>query len=218
MARAAEFQQLAIRRLVDSSAAFRRQVIGRLDPGTARAARTQISASQALATISDPRYSLPDWHIVSPASPDRLLRFYREAQRRTGVDWTYLAAIELVETRMGRIRGPSSAGALGPMQFTRSTWQTYGNGGDINDDRDSILAAARLLKANGAPADMDAALWHYNPAAGYVRAVEAYAETMRTSESAYFAYWHWQVIYSYPRGTFILPVGYPKKRPVRLPR
>lgn len=216
--KAGEFQQLAVRNLVSSSAAFRRKVIGELDPQTARATRAQVRASLALATISDPRYSLPQWRIVSPAPPDDLLRYYREAQRRTGVDWTYLAAIQFIETRMGWIRGTSSAGAQGPMQFTRSTWQTYGDGGDINDDRDAILAAARLLKANGAPADMDAALWHYNPAEGYVRAVEEYAQTMETSVSAYYGYWNWRVIYSYQGKTVILPVGYPKKPAVPLPR
>jgi len=213
---AGEFQQLAVRNLVTSSADFRRTVIGQLDPRTARDTRAQVRASQALATISDPRFSLPKWRVVAPAPRDRLLHFYRDAQRRTGVDWTYLAAIQLIETRMGRIRGTSSAGAQGPMQFTRQTWQVYGDGGNINDNHDSILAAARLLKAYGAPADMDAALWHYNPAAGYVRAVDAYAQTMRTSVSAFDGYWQWQVIYSYQGKSFVLPVGYPGKPAVRL--
>ncbi len=31
--------------------------------------------------------------------------------------WYYLAAINLIETRMGRIDGLSTAGAQGPMQF-----------------------------------------------------------------------------------------------------
>ena len=54
---------------------------------------------------------------VAPPPPGELLDDYRAAQRRTGVPWTYLAAINLVETRMGRIRGTSTAGARGPMQF-----------------------------------------------------------------------------------------------------
>lgn len=218
VARAAQFQQLAVRSMSHSPDRFRRSVISRLDATTARTTRHQLKAAQSLATISDPQHSLPDWRIVSAAPPDELLGFYREAQRRTGVDWSYLAAIQLVETRMGRIRGASSAGALGPMQFTRSTWQTYGHGGDINDDRDAILAAARLLRANGAPQNMDAALWHYNPAAGYVRAIDEYAATMRASTSTYYGYWNWQVIFSYDRGTFLLPVGYPRRHAVRLPR
>ena len=215
--KAAEFQQLALRNLAGAPKTFRAAVIKDLDRTTAKTTRAQIKAAQALATISYPVHSLPDWRIVHPAAPDDLLRCYREAQRRTGVDWSYLAAIQFVETRMGRIRGASSAGALGPMQFTRATWQTYGNGGDINDNRDAIQAAARLLKANGADHDMDTALWHYNPAAGYVRAVEIYAATMRASVSAHYGYWHWQVIYSYDGRSFILPVGYPEKHAIRLP-
>jgi hypothetical protein len=103
------------------------------------------------------------------------------------------------------------------MQFIPATWELYGAGGDINDPRDAILAAARLLKSHGAPRDMADALWHYNPADHYVRAVEAYARTMQRSTYLYRGYWHWRVLYSHRRGTFVLPVGYPKERPVMLP-
>ena len=102
------------------------------------------------------------------------------------------------------------------MQFLPSTWDLYGAGGDITDARDAILAAARLLKANGAPGDMAEALWHYNPSESYVNAVLEYALTMRRSTSAYDGYWHWRVFYRHVRGTYVLPVGYPNKRPVRL--
>ena len=86
-----------------------------------------------------------------------LLRSYREAERRFGVDWEYLAAINLVETAFGRIRGTSVAGAQGPMQFIPTTWDIYGAGGDINDAHDAILAAGRLLRANGFARDKAAA-------------------------------------------------------------
>lgn len=39
----------------------------------------------------------------------------------------------------------SSAGALGPFQFMRGTWSTYGKGGDINNLGDSAAAAGRYL-------------------------------------------------------------------------
>jgi membrane-bound lytic murein transglycosylase B len=130
------------------------------------------------------------------------------------VHWTYLAAINLVETRMGRIRGVSSAGAQGPMQFLPSTWDIYGAGGDINDPRDAIHAAARLLRANGAPGDMANALWHYNPSDSYVGAVSEYAAIMRRSAARYRGYWHWRVLYRHARGTYLLPRGYPRTRPV----
>ena len=165
----------------------------------------------------EPQRRLPRWRIVAPPPAEELLGYYRVAQRRTGVSWTYLAAIHLVETRMGRIRGVSTAGARGPMQFLPSTWDLYGAGGDINDPRDAILAAARLLKASGAPGDMRGALWHYNQSTEYVRAVSEYARTMKRSRSAYRGYWHWRVLYRHARGTYVLPVGYPKTRPVPLP-
>src|SRR5436309_2447672 len=93
-----------------------------------------------------PSRSLHGWPRPAPT----LLSFFRAAQARFGVPWPFLAAIELVETRFGRIRGSSSAGAKGPMQFLPATWALYGHG-SIDSPRSAILAAARLLAANGAP-------------------------------------------------------------------
>ena len=53
------------------------------------------------------------------------------------MDWEVLAAIMLVETRMGRIHSRSSAGAQGPMQFLPATWEAYGLGGDVHDAHDA---------------------------------------------------------------------------------
>ena len=215
--RAGEQQQLGIRALVLGSARLRRDVLALLRPATARETRAQLRAADLLTALGEPRVKFPPWRILEPPQPDVLLGYYREAQRLTGVPWTYLAAIHLVETRMGRIRGPSTAGALGPMQFMPATWARYGAGGDINDPRDAVLAAARLLKDHGAPRDMAGALWHYNPSSRYVGAVTAYARTMQESASVYRGYWHWQVFCQLRRGAFLLPVGYPDVRPVPLP-
>lgn len=215
--RAAEFHQLAARALAGSPAAFRTRVTARLRPATARSTRSDVRAAGFLLAMSSPQPKLPRWRIVAPPPPAKLLGLYRRAQRRTGVPWSHLAAIHLVETRMGRIRGTSTAGALGPMQFLPTTWDLYGAGGDINDPRDAILAAARLLKHHGAPGDMAGALWHYNPSDNYVGAVLAYASSMRRSATAYAGYWHWRVLYTHIRGTHVLPVGYPSNPAVRLP-
>ncbi len=214
---AAEFQQLAVRALAPASAAFRRGVSSRLHPDTALVVTSMVRAARSLQTITEPQERFPRWRIVAPPPAAELLGYYKLAQRRTGVPWTYLAAIHLVETRMGRIRGVSTAGARGPMQFLPSTWDLYGAPGDITDPRDAILAAARLLKDHGAPGQMADALWHYNPSESYVGAVLEYALAMRRSMSAFLGFFHWRVLYRHESGTYVLPVGYPTKRPVPVP-
>jgi membrane-bound lytic murein transglycosylase B len=154
-----------------------------------------------------PGDTLPPWRIVEPPPADELLRIYQEAGAEFGVPWQYLAAMNLVETFMGRIRGTSVAGAQGPMQFIPSTWAAFGQG-DINDYRDAIRAAARYLAANGAPEDMAYALYRYNPSDDYVRGTTLYAEVMRADPQAFRGYYHWQVYYLTTEGDRLLPVGF----------
>ncbi len=153
---------------------------------------------------------LPDWNIVSPLPVEVLRSYYGEAEAATGIPWAYFASIHLVETRLGRIRGTSTAGAQGPMQFIPETWARYGQG-DINDNHDAILAAARLLQANGAPGDIGRALFRYNNSQRYVDAVQAYAQLMLSDERAFLGYYQWQVYAATTKGTFVLPEGYPGK-------
>jgi membrane-bound lytic murein transglycosylase B len=47
----------------------------------------------------------------APEPPARLLAYYRGAQRRFGVGWPVLAAINFVESAFGRLRNSSAAGA-----------------------------------------------------------------------------------------------------------
>ena len=167
------------------------------------------------ALVRNPRPNLPAWRIVAPEPIDHLRELYEAAEAEFGVPWEYLAAVHLTETRMGRIRGTSTAGAQGPMQFLPSTWEAYGEG-DINDTGDAIRAAARYLKANGAPERMADALYRYNPTPKYVNAVTAYAEQMVADERAYRGYYHWQVYYWSTLGDVWLQVGYEEteERPV----
>ena len=144
---------------------------------------------------------------MEPLPIDELLGYYREAQTVTGVPWQYLAAIHFQETRMGRVVGVSSAGAIGPMQFLPSTWAACCEG-DATVARDAIIGAAQYLVDRGGPADMHAALYGYNPNDGYVGAVTAYAQAMIADERAYLGYHGWQVFYGTSEGTVRLPVGY----------
>jgi hypothetical protein len=64
---------------------------------------------------------------------------------------------------------------------------------------------------------MNGALYHYNPSGSYVLAVDSYAREMRRDTRAYDGYYYWQVLYRTTKGTFLLPVGYPRARPERLP-
>jgi hypothetical protein len=121
-----------------------------------------------------------------------LVSFYGEAQRRFGIDAGYLAAIHLVETKFGRVVSNSVAGAQGPMQFIPSTWTIYGHGGNIRDPHDAILAAARLLKANGAPGRYGPALRAYNPSGLYVDAVTRYAREIDKDPYALYFLYSWE--------------------------
>jgi membrane-bound lytic murein transglycosylase B len=182
-------------------------VLAQLPPRLRPVARANVMAGSELRKLSRPRPRLPRWRIVAPVPAATLLADYRAAEAELGVPWQYLAAIHLVETRVGRIRGVSTAGARGPMQFLPPTWRRYGGGGDIDASRDAVFAAARLLRANGAPGDMAAALYAYNHSGRYVRAVTAYAEQIRRDQRAFLGYYHWQVYY----GDTLLPEGYPAR-------
>jgi hypothetical protein len=162
---------------------------------------------------TEPPVTLPAWTIVAPLPIDELRRYYDEAEAATGVPWEYLAAINFQETRMGRIVGVSSAGAIGPMQFLPSTWAACCTG-DPTVPRDAILGAATYLAQHGAPADMHAALFQYNPNEGYVGAVTAYAMNLIADERALVGYHGWDVFSTTNVGTVRLPVGYTAGAPV----
>jgi transglycosylase-like protein with SLT domain len=167
-----------------------------------------LDAALQIRELNGLRRSLPHWRIVSPPEPDVLLAYYHEAQALYGIPWQYLAAINLIETSMGRIQGTSVAGALGPMQFMPATWASYGQGGDVNDPHAAILAAGRYLRAHGAPGDMARAVYAYNPSDLYVRAVSLYAGVMEADSRAFFGYYFWRVYVPTTSGDVLLPQGF----------
>ena len=179
-----------------------------------------VSARRALIDLSS-GYSaadfIPAWEIVEPEPAASLLEHYRAAEAATGIEWEYLAAINLVETGMGRIRGLSSAGAQGPMQFLPTTWAEAGIGeGDINDPADAIAGAARYLVRRGGPGDMAGAIWGYNNSDNYVTAVQAYAEVLRQDPLAYEAIYNWEIYFFTEAGDVWLPTGFVNEETIDL--
>lgn len=110
---------------------------------------------------------------------------YKKAGDDSCVSWRVLAAIGYVESRHGANTGPSSAGALGPMQFMPATWRAYGRDGNhdghknVHDPADAVPAAAGYLCANGAATNLRGAIWHYNHSWAYVDQVIATSRRIR---------------------------------------
>jgi hypothetical protein len=123
---------------------------------------------------------------VPAGTPATFLELYQEsaAQYCPGLSWTVLAAINEIESGDGANNGPSTAGALGPMQFLPSTWAVWGIDGwgppgppDIMNALAAVPSAARLLCADGGgnPAMLRSAIFGYNHATWYVNEVLALA-------------------------------------------
>lgn len=159
--------------------------------------------------------TLPSWRIIPPKPAEQLLAYYREAAAATGIPWEVLAAVNLVETGMGRVDGISVAGAQGPMQFLPTTWAEAGIGkGDIRNPRDAIAAAARYLVRRGGPNNLKKALWGYNNSDHYGRAVLHYAALMKEDPAAFRGLYHWEVHFASGVGDLWLPVGYLQPKPI----
>jgi hypothetical protein len=186
----------------------------RIPPSLLETYDRNVDARRQLYAMTEVKDTVPAWRIVPPAPADALMDYYREAEAASGVGWNYLAAINLIESRFGSIEGDSTAGAQGPMQFLPSTFDAYGNGGDIHSPRDSIVAAGRYLAANGFANDRDSAIFRYNNADRYVRAVNDYAAVLAADPAAFTGYYRWDVYFRTTAGDVLLPIGYASTTPI----
>src|SRR6266852_6284281 len=132
--------------------------------------------------VPNPSLAVPSSLSRPPAVPEQLaypqlLALWQQAGAAYGIPWQVLAAINKVESNWGRNMGPSSAGAIGWMQFMPSTWLRWGvdaNGDGVADPwnpEDAVFSAARYLAAAGGATDIYRGVFAYNHADWYVREV-----------------------------------------------
>jgi murein DD-endopeptidase MepM/ murein hydrolase activator NlpD len=125
---------------------------------------------------------IPNPLSTAPARPavlsySELVELWRGAGSAYGVPWQVLGAINKIESNFGRNMGPSSAGAVGWMQFIPSSWMRWGMDADGDgladpwDPQDAVYAAARYLAAAGAHEDLERSIFAYNHADWYVQDV-----------------------------------------------
>ncbi|WP_019629497.1 NlpC/P60 family protein [Actinomadura atramentaria] len=122
------------------------------------------------------------------AIPAAYLELYKAAGKEYGIPWNVLAGIGKVETDHGMSREPgvtsgeNYAGAGGPMQFLKPTFDSFAVDGDKDgkkdryDPADAIPTAAKYLKHNGAPERMRTAIFMYNHSSDYVDLVLDWAK------------------------------------------
>ena len=99
---------------------------------------------------------LPPGWTVSTLTPTalsfaELSLVWHRAGAAYGIPWQVLAAINKIESNFGRNMGPSSAGAVGWMQFMPSTWLRWGTDAKRRRSRRSLGARGCDLLGRALP-------------------------------------------------------------------
>jgi hypothetical protein len=142
---------------------------------------TDVNPTVTIAPFGPAPIGVPNFVIDSFEIPPFLLPIYQACGTEYGIPWEVLASINKIETGFGTNMGPSSAGALGWMQFLPSSWEAFGldaNGDGRKDPYnpvDAICAAAHYLDLSGGSDDLYNAIFAYNHADWYVQEVLTYA-------------------------------------------
>jgi hypothetical protein len=143
-----------------------------------------VGSGGRLVSLREPQ--LPVGAATSGHKPGNYIELFQQSAALycPGMSWTVLAAIGQIESGDGANNGPSSAGALGPMQFMPGTWQAWGitafgepGPPNVMDPYDAVPSAARYLCAagGGTPSGLPGAIFAYNHADWYVAEVLALA-------------------------------------------
>ncbi len=142
---------------------------------------TNANPTTTIAPFGPAPIGVPNFVIDSFEIPPFLLPIYQACGTEYGIPWQVLASINKIETGFGTNMGPSSAGAIGWMQFLPSSWEAFGldaNGDGRKDPYnpvDAICAAANYLDLSGGSENLYDAIFAYNHADWYVQEVLTYA-------------------------------------------
>jgi murein DD-endopeptidase MepM/ murein hydrolase activator NlpD len=150
-------------------------------PFNSGGAPTSANPSTTIAPFGPAPLGVPNFVIDSFEIPPFLLPIYQACGTEYDIPWEVLASINKIESAFGTNMGPSTAGAIGWMQFLPASWEEYGvdaNGDGRQDPYnpvDAICAAAHYLKVAGGSSDLYKAIYAYNHADWYVQEVLLYA-------------------------------------------